>query len=273
MKRIIQDHLAKRLPANTNFLKYVDKETHDNLINLCIGLFGDNAKVILSGCQLSGITGGIAQFSPGVVFVSNELFYVDGLTMPTEQEEGEARLGFIIKSTVESETFKDGITYPAYMENKLILTFSSYVLPENDYTCFKRFENKTINFIPTAITGVLVSQATQIIAPNTTTIIYSASFNMQSVDPQKIYAFNIPKKVTNGEKYLGTALFQTGTHSAIIPAYLSANNYIFFRIVETAGVAQAKFTDIFSRVFGSSSPQSGIMTVDFSVTVDNNEIF
>ena len=49
MKRIIQDNLNKRLPANTNFLKYVDQEMHDNLINLCIAMYGDNAKVILSG--------------------------------------------------------------------------------------------------------------------------------------------------------------------------------------------------------------------------------
>jgi len=80
MKRIIQDNLNKRLPANTNFLKYVDQEMHDNLINLCIAMYGDNAKVILSGIQATS-SGLHINYTSGYVFTNNELFFVNATSL------------------------------------------------------------------------------------------------------------------------------------------------------------------------------------------------
>ena len=266
MKRIIQDNLNKRLPANTNFLKYVDQEMHDNLINLCIAMYGDNAKVILSGIQATS-SGLHINYTSGYVFTNNELFFVNATSLDLIGIYGH---GFVIETTEESEVFKDGNSYPAYRKNSLILTTGAFHdITGNSISDFKRIRNEEINFTPNAITGVQVLNAKQVFTHNLLTIFYDAIIDTDIVNFSTVFSISISRTISNTPKHLGFAVFRAGLTGHNIPIY-TQGNYIRFNLKEYAGsyTDDATFGDIFSAIEMIQGAYNPKVRVSFTLTIN-----
>jgi hypothetical protein len=124
MKNIILTHLQHKLPANQNFLQFINEEMHNNLIAVCNNVYpgSSNRAYVLSGLDISTGDGNI-NYSQGYIFYNNEIFFVPSFSHPNSFNPGQ--YGLIIQTIVSNETYKSGQILPAYEERRLILQSGS----------------------------------------------------------------------------------------------------------------------------------------------------
>ena len=162
MKRIITDHLDKRLPANQNFLQYINEETRVYLIALCSALFPDSESkaYILSGITRTVNTNNFTTYSPGYVFYNDEIFYVQAFSMATNMEY-ERAYGLIVQTNVQNEEYKSGETLPAY-EGRILVWDGNVSGPLSRESLIRRdfwdysTENISVTSTPTTSTEAKV---------------------------------------------------------------------------------------------------------------------
>ena len=117
MKKIIPDYLHHRLPANKNFLQYVDEEMHNYLIALCASLYpnSETKAYILWGCVRTASLN-VVNYSQGVIFYNNEMFFVPSFS---HSSIGDYSPGLVFQTEEVTEEYGSGDTLPAYKVGKL----------------------------------------------------------------------------------------------------------------------------------------------------------
>ena len=267
MKRIDRNNLDKGFPATTNHLQFLDDELHDNIINLCNAIYGENQKIILSGCMTSIVNNNTSIVcSAGYVLINGEIYKIDQTSSIAAGGHG-----FKINETVTSEIYDDGNQYPAYKDRKC--SFISGVMEQIDnfysYSQFKRFEFKTSTITPTQITGININECVVIAQGISSVINYDAIANLQStIDLSAVWSINT--KFTLGR--IGVALVRAGEFQKYINVY-SDGTRVYFIINDQSGSTQfsnaATIQQIINYVHGQTYPADGLVRVSFSIIKNN----
>jgi hypothetical protein len=145
MKSIVTDYLQHRLPANENFIKHLNGEMNTYLTLYLATLFPDsgNKAYILSGLERE-VVGSNINFSEGVIFYDNEIFYVTGANFNTSMTQIPPQPGFVKQTTFGSEEYGNGTVLNAYENRQLAwsgsVDFFSPLYYDNMIRkdCFKR---------------------------------------------------------------------------------------------------------------------------------------
>lgn len=270
MKRIIPDHLANKMPANTAFISFVDTESHEHIINLCRGLFGPNANVILAGCNQSSINNGHNILcEPGLVVINGEIFYVPGATVSAL-----VNSGFLVTEQIINDTFKDGNSHPLYL-NRVAAWASGFLdpIPPNFYNIntFKRWEHTSSDIATDTINGITVSKCNIIKTPISQTIQYDATCNVAAPGFNADERWKINPCKINRSGRIGDALVRCGGVEKHIHVF-SDGNRIYFIIDEYMGVTylhSARIHSIISYLLGDVYPGDGLVRITFNLTINN----
>lgn len=125
MKKIIFDNTAKGFPADENFMRATD-EVREGLEQLCLGLFGDSATVILSGLELikrgrgANIT---TTLSGGYVWAFGSLLAIEQQVWSGDVPAHDIWIGQTEKRIVA--TYENGESLSAYINKKGYVVVSS----------------------------------------------------------------------------------------------------------------------------------------------------
>jgi hypothetical protein len=116
MKSIVEDYLQHRLPANQRFIQHINGEVSTYLIMYLSTLFPDsgNKAYILSGLNKE-VIGSNINFSEGIIFYDNEIFYVPSFTTSVGSQPG-----LVKQTTFDNEEYGNGTVLPAYENRQLI---------------------------------------------------------------------------------------------------------------------------------------------------------
>jgi hypothetical protein len=270
MKRIILDNLANKMPANTAFISFIDNESHEHIINLCRGLFGENANVIIAGCTQTLINNNNNILcDPGLIVVNGELFSVPGTTLSALGVSG-----FLISEQIINDTFKNGNLYPLYL-NRVATWSGGYVssTPANFYalSSFKRWEHTSIDIAHEAIIGVTVSKCNLIKTPNSQTLQYDATCNVTTPNFNSAVKWKIAPSTIATQGRIGDALVRCGGVEKHIHIY-SNGVVVYFIIDESAGTTfnfAASINSIISHLLGNIYPGDGLVRITFNITINN----
>ena len=126
MKTLITDYLQHRLPANQNFLLYINEEMNSYLKAYCSSLYpdSDSKAYVLFGCERTGNVNTI-NYSSGLVFYKGELFHTPTFSHSAISDNSP---GFILQKNVINEEYANGQSFPTYESN--ILVWNNYVYNE-----------------------------------------------------------------------------------------------------------------------------------------------
>lgn len=267
MKRIDRSNLDKGFPASIQHLEFLDDEIHDNIINLCNAIYGENQKIILSGCFTSLINNNTSIVcSAGYVLINGEILKIAQSTSIAAGGHG-----FKINESNISDIYDDGNQYPAYKNRTC--SFISGVLEKIDnfytFSQFKRFEFKTSNITPTQIQGITINECAVIAQGITSVINYDAIANLQgTIDISSVWSINT--KFTLG--CIGVALVRAGEFQKFVNVY-SDGSRVYFIINDQTGSTQysnaATIQQIINYVHGQTYPGDGLVRITFSIIKNN----
>ena len=270
MKRIILDYLANKMPANTAFISFIDAESHDHIINLCRGLFGENANVILAGCRQTLIHNNTNRLcTGGLIVINGELFNIAGTTLSALGSSG-----FLISEQTISDTFKDGNLHPLYM-NRTAAWSGGYVdtFPPNFHalSSFKRWEHNNVDIAAEAIIGVTVSKCNLINTPSSQTLQYDAICNVTTPNFNAAAKWRITPGAISKQGRIGDALVRCAGVEKHVHVYSNGTN-IYFILDESAGTSYnfaASINSIISYLLGNVYPGDGLVRITFNITINN----
>ena len=270
MKRIIPDHLSNKMPANTAFISFIDAESHDHIINLCRGLFGENANVILAGCRQTIINNNTGILcTGGLIVVNGELFNVAGTTLSAL-----GTSGFLISEQIISDTFKDGNQHPLYL-NRTAAWSGGYVstTPPNFYavSSFKRWEHNNVDIAAEAILGINVSKCNLINNPSSQTLQYDAVCNVTIPNFNAAAKWKISPGTISTQGRIGDALVRCGNVEKHVHIY-SNGVVLYFITDESAGTSYkfaATIQSIISYLLDNVYPGDGLVRITFNITINN----
>jgi hypothetical protein len=111
MKRINLDHLNQRLPADKNFVEFVNSAATENIIALCKSLFPDDKAIILYGIEKT-TTG----YSAGAIYYGGEIFSVAAFL---RSGGGIQPSSYCIREITTKVTYMSGDLLPGYIERRI----------------------------------------------------------------------------------------------------------------------------------------------------------
>lgn len=269
MKRIILDNLANKMPANTAFISFIDEESHNHIINLCRGLFGENANVIIAGCKQTMINNNNNILcTPGLIVVNGELFNIAGTTLSNL-----GASGFLLNEQIINDSFKNGNQYPLYLDRTASWAGGfGLETPPNFYqlSTFKRWEHNNVDIAPEGIVGITVSKCNFINNPSSQTIQYDSTCNVTTQNFNAAAKWKItPGTITQGR--IGDALVRCAGVEKHVHIY-SNGVAIYFIIDESTGTTYnqaASISSIISYMLGNVYPGDGLVRITFNITINN----
>jgi len=123
MKKINLQHLNQRLPADSNFIEFVNSAAAENIIALCKSLFPNNRAYVLYGLEKDNSP---IKFTAGAIYYNGEIYFVDAFTILFSTPVFINMLGdytslvnFCIREVVTNATYLSGDDLPAYIERKM----------------------------------------------------------------------------------------------------------------------------------------------------------
>ena len=112
MKQINLENLHLRLPADSNFIEFVNSAAKDNIIALCRSLFPGDRAFVLYG--LENPSSPLA-FTVGAIYYKGEIYFVDAFNYMNT-----VSLSFCIREVVTKVTYMlSGEELPAYIDKKI----------------------------------------------------------------------------------------------------------------------------------------------------------
>ena len=257
------------MPANTAFIAFIDAEAHDHIINLCRGLFGENANVIIAGCKQTVINNNSNILcTSGLIVINGELFNVAATTLSNLGSSG-----FLISEQTINDTFKDGNQHPLYL-NRSTTWSGGYIIetPPNFYalSTFKRWEHNNVDVTAEAIAGITVAKCNLINTPNSQTLQYDAIGNVATPGFNAAVKWKISPGIT-AQGRIGDALVRCGGLEKHVHIY-SNGVVLYFIIDESSGVSynsSASIHSIISYLLGNFYPSDGLVRITFNITINN----
>ena len=258
------------MPANTAFITFIYNESHEHIINLCRGLFGENANVIIAGCKQTVINNNNNILcTSGLIVVNGELFNIAGNTLSNL-----GASGFLISEQIINDTFKDGNLHPLYL-NRTAAWAGGYTLetPPNFYplSSFKRWEHNNVDITAETIIGITVSKCNLINTPSSQTFQYDAVCNVITQNFNAAAKWKISPGTIATQGRIGDALVRCGGIEKHVHIY-SNGVVLYFIIDESAGTTYnqaASISSIIAHLLGNVYPGDGLVRITFNITINN----
>lgn len=258
------------MPANTAFISFVDAESHEHIINLCRGLFGENANVILAGCKQTTINNNVNILcTAGIVCIGGEIFNIPAATLSNLGSSG-----FLISEEIINETFKNGNQYPLYKNRTASWSGGQIDNPPISFygiSSFRRWEHNNVDISASAIIGITVAKCNLIKNPSSQTLQYDATCNVATSNFSAAAKWKISPGTITTLGRIGDALVRCGGIEKHVHIY-SNGVVLYFIIDESAGTTYnqaASISSIIAHLLGSVYPSDGLVRITFNLTLNN----